>query len=290
MVADERLADCQPFARLLWFTMHTIADRAGRLEDRPRTIRALALPYDQVDAEPLLEELATHGAIERYDVSGLRVIQIVGFLAQQNPHHREPDSKLPPKTESLGIAQALPRKARASRGKVRAEPQPFPAVPVPVSNPVSDPDPTAARTGRAPSRASHTRTRDRHERHVLDSGFDRFWAAYPRHEKRAAAEKAWRALQPDEALVARLMAAVSWQSASADWRRDGGRFVPHASSWLNGRRWEDERPAPSPPALDGNLRYDWRAECEALHAGRCGTMPLHVAKLGEDRELDAATA
>ena len=34
--------------------------------------------------------------------------------------------------------------------------------------------------------------------------------------------------------------------ASADWQKDGGRYIPMASTWLNGRRWEDEdKPAPT---------------------------------------------
>jgi hypothetical protein len=24
------------------------------------------------------------------------------------------------------------------------------------------------------------------------------------------------------------------------WQKDNGEYIPHASTWLNGRRWEDE--------------------------------------------------
>ena len=32
-------------------------------------------------------------------------------------------------------------------------------------------------------------------------------------------------------------------SKSHDWTKDGGQFIPHAATWLNGKRWEDELPA-----------------------------------------------
>ena len=60
-------------------------------------------------------------------------------------------------------------------------------------------------------------------------------------------------LTEDAAIDARklLVQPYAWDSlkralASADWQKDGGRYIPMASTWLNGRRWEDEdKPAPS---------------------------------------------
>lgn len=71
-------------------------------------------------------------------------------------------------------------------------------------------------------------------------GFEEFYAAYPRRVGRAKAEKAWTALHPDEALRASILLAVRRQSASEQWTKDGGKFIPHPASWLNGKRWEDE--------------------------------------------------
>jgi hypothetical protein len=77
--------------------------------------------------------------------------------------------------------------------------------------------------------------------------FERFWAAYPRPGCRgrvgkSAARKAWDKLQPDEALIEAMLAALAWQRDLPDWGRDDGRYVPHPATWLNGRRWEDEQP------------------------------------------------
>lgn len=38
-------------------------------------------------------------------------------------------------------------------------------------------------------------------------------------------------------------ALAAW-TVSADWTKDGGQYIPHAATWLNGKRWEDELPQP----------------------------------------------
>lgn len=78
-----------------------------------------------------------------------------------------------------------------------------------------------------------------------DHGFDGFWAVYPKKVAKAAALKAWRAVAPKVRDLDALLAALRRQAASADWTKDGGRFVPHAATWLRGRRWEDEVNSPT---------------------------------------------
>jgi hypothetical protein len=70
--------------------------------------------------------------------------------------------------------------------------------------------------------------------------FERFWTAYPRKKSRGRAEQAWRAIKPDEQLAERIIAAVERAKTSADWQREGGRFMPYPASWLNAKGWEDE--------------------------------------------------
>lgn len=72
-------------------------------------------------------------------------------------------------------------------------------------------------------------------------GFARWWSLYPRKTNKQAALKAWRKLNPDEALQSRLRAATVAQATSEQWRRG---IIPHASTWLNQARWEDEVEAP----------------------------------------------
>ena len=70
--------------------------------------------------------------------------------------------------------------------------------------------------------------------------WEQFWSAYPRRKAKAAAEKAWRKIDPDDVLTARIVAAVERQAITPEWQKDGGQFIPYPATWLNQRRWEDE--------------------------------------------------
>lgn len=74
----------------------------------------------------------------------------------------------------------------------------------------------------------------------MPDGFANFWHVYPRHTGKANAVKAWAKLKPNEELQAQILASVAVQAKSRDWLKDGGQFIPHPATWLNGRRWEDE--------------------------------------------------
>lgn len=70
-------------------------------------------------------------------------------------------------------------------------------------------------------------------------GWEEFWAAYPRKVSKASAQKAYvTALKntTPEVVMRGLNAAV------AAWKQDGQdpKFIPHAATWINGKRWEDE--------------------------------------------------
>jgi hypothetical protein len=75
-----------------------------------------------------------------------------------------------------------------------------------------------------------------------DPGFQAFWSAYPRKTAKANAFKAFEKLNPDGDLIKIMLGALSRWSKSEQWIKDNGQFIPHASTWLNGRRWEDELP------------------------------------------------
>ena len=77
--------------------------------------------------------------------------------------------------------------------------------------------------------------------------FDRFWAAYPRHENKPAARKAFAKADPDEELLLTMLTAIEKQKASSQWQENGGQYIPHPATWLNGRRWEDEIQPQRPP-------------------------------------------
>ena len=84
------------------------------------------------------------------------------------------------------------------------------------------------------------------------TGFEEFYEAYPRKQGKEAALKVWRKLKPNAVLLETIRAALAVQKASADWRRENGRFIPHPATWLNGRRWTDQ-PTSNGPVLIGGM-------------------------------------
>ena len=87
--------------------------------------------------------------------------------------------------------------------------------------------------------------------------FADFWASYPRKVGKAAAAKAWARLGAADRRKA--LEALPRYVASVDVKREGGRFVLHAATFLNGRRFEDEfvpraaAPLAPPPGKYGNV-------------------------------------
>ena len=76
---------------------------------------------------------------------------------------------------------------------------------------------------------------------MVETEFDRFWHAYPRKTAKAKARKAF-----DKALcktdVGTMLRALQWQCKTEQWLQG---IIPHAATWLNQERWDDEPPAPT---------------------------------------------
>lgn len=93
---NELLGVADPFITLLFESLWCLADREGRLEDRPLRIKAETFPYrENIDINGYLTELARMGFIVRYVVDGAPLIQIINFKKHQTPHKTEKDSVLP---------------------------------------------------------------------------------------------------------------------------------------------------------------------------------------------------
>ena len=93
---NEVLAEMPIAARLLFIGLWTLADRAGRLEDRPGRIRLKLMPLDDVDVDALLQRLHDDEMILRYTgADGLQYIQVLNFEKHQSPHCKEKASTIP---------------------------------------------------------------------------------------------------------------------------------------------------------------------------------------------------
>jgi len=71
----------------------------------------------------------------------------------------------------------------------------------------------------------------------VPGGFEEFWKAWPWKRNRKKAEVAFRNLNPDRTLLDRILAWIPGYGDSDSVKRGA---ILHASTVLNGRRWEDE--------------------------------------------------
>jgi hypothetical protein len=164
--SDEDLAEWGPWHRLLFQGLWALADREGRLEDRPGWIRTQVFPFDNLEAQgvsvnDLLTDLARPrkhspeggGFITRYEVDGRRYLQVRNFKRHQRPHPKERPTQIPacpPVTELPRKATDKPRNSVASREKVRTS-HSGPSVPSGPSGPSGPSEPSV--NGSAPADA-----------------------------------------------------------------------------------------------------------------------------------------
>lgn len=80
---------------------------------------------------------------------------------------------------------------------------------------------------------------DQDESPELENGWVEFWSEYPRKDSKARAFELWKRqhlyLQID--VVMTHLRAVK---ETGQWTRDGGKFVPHAATYLSQKRYLDE--------------------------------------------------
>lgn len=227
--------------RLLFVGLWTMADREGRLEDRPTKIKMELFPADSVDVDGGLQALHDNGFVQRYEADGKRFIQVLAWGKHQNPHMKEAKSMIPAPGEHGASTVQAPTKADTS-----------PADSLIPDSGFSDSKGTStaqqAARGVGVARKAKVKT---------STGFERFWAAYPVKKGKADAERHWKT-QGLDPLTDLIIAHVQRMQAEDDqWRR---RFIPHGSTYVCGKHWQDEpvaapiegktpAPAPSPQSF-----------------------------------------
>lgn len=277
---NEVLGSSDPLLTILFAGLWTLADREGRLEDRPARIRVEILPYREgVDVGALLDQLQAHGFITRYVVEGNRFIEITKFVQHQNPHRNEPISSIPKPpsgvsqnghvpsgSAKIGTAPEFGGRTPDKLGTAPADsllliPDPLnpqtpltprggePASPdyCTIVESTKSPDPALPPSpvemgGNQPAGSRTNARRRKAQKPPPDEGpgFAEFYAAYPRKVERDKAARSWNDIGPDEDLRAKILADVRRRLQSDDWRKENGKYIPHPATFLNNRRWTDE--------------------------------------------------
>lgn len=133
---DDRLGECSVSARLLFIATWNFADDKGGLARSAKQLKAQAFPYDNLDCEPLVQELLKVGVLIEYEVCGKKYLHIKGFCIHQkidnpakprvpiyvpeaSPPRVLPESSPSPSASSLG--REGKRKGREGKNKSAAE-------------------------------------------------------------------------------------------------------------------------------------------------------------------------
>lgn len=273
---NELLAELPHAARLLFIGLWCLADREGRLEDRPIQIKMRLFAGDGVtssDIDGYLTALHKKGFIYRYSDGRVGLIQVVEWKKHQNPHHREQPSTLT-SPESLGLdprcMAEMPRAfadnvgtkapgfslndvCRVATNEVN-EPQEAPGF-TPMEGGVSRADslipssliPDSLQKHSPNSTSSHPRSTRKAK--PVPERFEEFWKLYPRRVAKVDALRAFAKLSGDDVDLA--IAAIpshvrQWDAEGRDVSR-----IPYPATWLNRQAWTDEltpvRPPPQRP-------------------------------------------
>lgn len=110
--------------RLLFIGLWTVADRRGRLEDRPKQIKMELFPADDININDALDSLASIGLIHRYEAAGVKCIEVVNFEKHQNPHKAEQESALPDRGGNIASTVNARCKHGASTVQAQDDEQP----------------------------------------------------------------------------------------------------------------------------------------------------------------------
>lgn len=217
MPENDLLAECEPLARLLFAYLWMYCDRDGRCEERLRRMKNRLLPYDDCNIDDLLCQLAERDFIIRYEVDGVRYLQVTKFRQNQNPHKGERSKRLPPPPSDEHTTSTIQAPCNNGTGTI----------------------PTPDSSNQESGIINQESSIKNQESAGLKHEFEKFWAAYPTFRKRdkSGARKAYRKARR-KASAETILTAVREYAASP---LGSGRYSKMPASWLNGECWDDER-------------------------------------------------
>lgn len=126
---DENLATLSREHRLFLVLIAMLADKAGRLEERPAWFRVELYPYD-VDLTPetvmrWIQDLDAAGFLRRYEHEGRRYLWIPSFRKDQRPSSWEKDkttSVIPPCPGDDFTEEVIPKRTASATKQPRSAP------------------------------------------------------------------------------------------------------------------------------------------------------------------------
>lgn len=222
---SESLSQVDFFTRWTFAGIWTYLDDHGYGRGDARLIRAALFPLDDGvtvgKVTTAIESLVEIGSLCIYEVEGKRYIHSPNWQDHQRVN-RPTASKLPHCPDHDGTDRGMTH-ARLTESSVRAH---------------------GGLTGGRERKGKEKEPSSA----AADGAFDAFWAKYPRKVSKADAQRAWAkatkgGTAPDvitNGLLAQL----------GNWANSDPKFIPHASTWLSGERWNDSAAIDLPTASE----------------------------------------
>lgn len=208
ITTSKRWNRCDWASQTLYTRLITLVDDYGRYDADPELIRAYAFPFGDPAGKCLqltaivrmLRTLVDNNLMIIYSNNGKEYLQILRWQERTRSASRYPE----PTCEQL---TTIDNKC--------SPPSPSPS-----------PSPLAISHKPSPLPASQA------------EGFDLFWENYPRKEAKQPASKEWKKIKPEE--QPEVMNGLNRWKLSDQWTKDNGQFIPHASTFLHQRRWQEK--------------------------------------------------
>ena len=86
--SDDRVTLCTYPARLLFIASLNFADDCGGLDRSAKQLKRQAFPEDEIEVEPLIQELLQCGLLIEYAVDGKPYLHVRNFLKHQKIQHK----------------------------------------------------------------------------------------------------------------------------------------------------------------------------------------------------------
>jgi hypothetical protein len=234
---SESVNALSPPAECLFHRLLIAADDAGRMDGRAEMVRARLFPLDSSrrakDVEQQLAECEGQQLLFRYSCGDKFVIQVTKWQ-RSSPSMT---SKYPDRYGCFRISWVTLDTRDGAKEFVESS--------IVTPNGIGKGNGCHAEgmpKGLDPPAcgSTDTETYSKTDTKTIPAGFARFWAAWPKSDRKAAPDQClsrWKSknLEP---IADEILRALEKLKTSEQWRKNEGQYIPAPLVWLNQKRWE----------------------------------------------------
>lgn len=159
------------------------------------------------------------------------------------------------KLVSLGLVKRVTFENKTSYYELND--QPLPPESLLSENPLAENQTSAV--GKSAKLLSENQTHNNKENNLNKTNvhFEKFWSAYPNKKAKKAAQQKFSKINFKKISFDDLMLSLEIQKKSEEWLKENGKYIPMASTWINGERWNDvelQKTAETKPILKTEMK------------------------------------